>query len=146
MRCKETMNLMDDYLLGELTPEVEIQINDHLCECRTCKNELHKKEAEVELIRNSTVFKPGNDAFRRIKMNLPLGERPKDTILFFPRRFVYAFAAFVLGIVLMRSFDILFFEKRELPQAEIKYETRHQEPFVDTVEFYHAPAKNVAKI
>ena len=146
MKCKEIIGLLDDYILGELTPEIEMQINGHLDECRSCNNELQKREAELALIKHATIFKPDNEAFRRIKRILPNRDRSAASVLSLPKRFIYAFAAFILGIVLMRSLDILFFTRKEIPQAEIKYETRHHEPFVDTVEFYYAPAKNVAKI
>jgi hypothetical protein len=146
MKCKEICDLLDDYILGELIPELEIQINDHLVECTSCKRNLQKKETAIIAIKKSTVFEPSSDSFSRIKRELPVPERPRNSIWFFPKRFVYAFAAFLFGLVLMRSVDILIFRQREIPQAEIKFETHHQEPFVDTVEFYHAPAKNVAKI
>ncbi len=146
MKCKEICDLLDDYILGELTPEIEIQINEHLDECNPCKKEFQEKEAVIITIKKSTVFKPSSEPFRRIKKELPMAERPVSSIWFFPKRFVYAFAAFFFGLVLMRSVDILIFRQKDVPQAEIKFETRHQEPFVDTVEFYHAPAKNVAKI
>ncbi|MGB3340242.1 MAG: zf-HC2 domain-containing protein [bacterium] len=146
MKCKEICNLLDDYILGELTSELEIQINEHISECRLCKKELREKEAAIIAIKKSTVFEPSSDSFRRIKKVLPVSEKSRNSIWFFPKRFVYALAAFLFGLVLMRSVDILIFRQKEIPQAEIKFETHHQEPFVDTVEFYHAPAKNVAKI
>ncbi|GAI19061.1 unnamed protein product, partial [marine sediment metagenome] len=34
----------------------------------------------------------------------------------------------------------------ESPKAEIKYEPARKEPFSDTVQFYSAPPKNLAKI
>ena len=147
MKCKETVELLDDYILGELTPEIEIQLNDHLYECETCKKRLHEKEAIIAGLKKTTKFEPSIEALRRIKVLLPKKHVTEPTFLFFPRkRFAYALTAFILGLILMRSLDILFFKQKEIPQTEIKYETRHQEPFVDTVEFYHAPAKNVAKI
>jgi len=146
MKCKEICDLLDEYILGELDPESEIQINEHLSECQSCKDELCEKEATVTAIKKVTRFDPSAEVLKRIRRSLPRQGKGQPFLWLFPKRFIYALAAFLFGIVLMRSVDILIFEQKEAPQAEIKFETRHQEPFVDTVEFYHAPAKNVAKI
>lgn len=146
MKCREIKTLFDDYILGELSPEFEIQINEHLSECKSCKKELQEKEVAIIAIKKSTVFEPSSESFRRIRKELPVPERPRNSIWLFPKQFVYALAAFLFGLVLMRSVDVLMFRQKEVPQAEIKYKTHHREPFVDTVEFYHAPAKNLARI
>lgn len=146
MKCKEISNLLDDYILGEIIPEIEIQINEHIDECKSCKEELQEKETTIIAIKKSSLFKPSSEAFRRIKRELPLSGRSRNFIWFFPKRVVFAVTAFFLGLVFMRSLDVLIFRRNEVPQEGIKYETRHQEPFVDSVEFYYAPAKNVAKI
>jgi anti-sigma factor RsiW len=146
MKCKEICDLLDEYILGELDPEIEIQMNEHLSACQSCKAKMYEKEATITALRKVTTFNPSAQALRRIRRSL-IGQGRKQPFLWrFPKRFVYALAAFLFGIVLMRSVDILIFKQKQAPKAELKFETRHQEPFVDTVEFYHAPAKNVAKI
>ena len=146
MKCREIKTLIDDYILGELDSDIEIQTNEHMSECKECVEELTKREAVFNIVRSSARFEPSAKTFRRIKRQIFVQRKQPRLFGVFPKSVVYAAAAFLLGIVLMRSVDVLIFRQKEVPQAEIKYETHHREPFVDTVEFYHAPAKNLARI
>ena len=144
--CKEIKKYFDDYILGELDSDTEIQMNEHMSECKECAEELAKREAAFNIVRNSARFEPSAETFRRIKRQIFVQRKQWRLFRVFPKSVVYAAAAFLLGVVLMRSVDVFIFRQKEVPQAEIKYETHHREPFVDTVEFYHAPAKNLARI
>ena len=45
MKCPEIENHLADYILGELCPELEIQVNEHLAVCEKCRGEsLHVAE------------------------------------------------------------------------------------------------------
>lgn len=146
MKCKEITTLLDDYILGELSPEFEIQINEHLSECKSCQKELQEKEVAIIAIKKSTVFEPSAESFRRIKRQISIHRKQRRLFWVFPKSFAYAVVAFLFGIGLMKSIDVFILKPAERPRVEIKYETRHEELLVDTVEFYHAPAKNLARI
>lgn len=146
MNCREIRKYLDDYILGELDSDTEIQMNEHMSECKECAEELTKREAGFDIVKSSAKFEPSAETFRRIKRQIFVQRKQRRLLWIFPKSFVYAAAAFLLGIVLMKSLDVLFLKPEQSPRVEIKYETRHEEPFIDTVEFYYAPAKNLARI
>lgn len=146
MNCKEIRKYFDDYILGELDPSIEIQVNEHLTECSNCQKGLDEKEAVMNLLKDSRKFEPSNEAYSRINSKIRVPVREKKIIWGLPKSLIYATAAFIFGIAVMRTADILFFQVAESPKAEIKYEPARKEPFSDTVQFYSAPPKNLAKI
>ena len=146
MKCQDIRSSLDDYILGELDADTEIQMNEHMSECKECAEELTKREAAFNIVKSSAKFEPSAEPFRRIKRQIFIHRKQPRLFRIFPKSFVYAAAAFLLGVVLMRSLDALLLKPEQSPRVETKYETRHEEPFVDTVEFYHAPAKNLARI
>ena len=146
MKCREIKTLFDDCILGELAPDTEMQMNEHMSECKECAEELAKREAVFNIVRSSAIFDPSAETFRRIKRRIFVQRKQSRLFRIFPKSVVYAATAFLLGVVLMRSLDVLFLKPEQSPRVETKYETHHREPFVDTVEFYHAPAKNLARI
>jgi len=144
--CKEIKKYFDDYILAELDSDTEIQMNEHMSECKECAEELTKREAAFNIVKSSARFEPSAETFRRIKRQIFIQRKQRRSLWIFPKSFAYAVVAFLFGIALMKSLDVLFLKPEQSPRVEIKYETRHEEPFVDTVEFYHAPAKNLARI
>ncbi|MGB3478256.1 MAG: zf-HC2 domain-containing protein [bacterium] len=146
MKCREIKTLFDDYILGELDSDTEIQMNEHMSECKECTEELAKREAVFNIVKSSARFEPSAENFGRIKRQIFIHGKQRRLFWIFPKSFVYAAAAFLLGIVFIKSFDVLVLKSEPSSRVETKYETRHEEPFVDTVEFYYAPAKNLAKI
>ena len=146
MKCEEIKTLFDDYILGDLDSDTEIQMNEHISECKECAEELAKREAVFNIVKSSARFKPSPEAFGRIKRQISVPRKQSRLFWVFPKSFVYAAAAFLLGVVLMRSLDVLLLKPEQSSRVETKYETRYEEPFVDTVEFYYAPAKNLTRI
>ncbi len=146
MDCKEIKEYFDDYILGELDPTIEIQIHGHLEECRKCQKNIEEREMFINQFRDSHKFRPSENAYRRIRSTILVPEKEKRLVWALPKKFVYAAAAFLLGIVLMRAIDVLIFPIEERPKAEVKYEPLRKEPYSDTVQFYFVPAKNLAKI
>lgn len=146
MKCQDIRSSLDDYILGELDPDTEIQMNEHLSECKECAEELTKKEAAFNIVKSSARFEPSAEPFRRIKRQIFIHRKQRRLFWIFPKSFAYAAVAFLFGIALMKSLDVFILKPAERPRVEIKYETRYKEPFIDTVEFYHAPAKNLARI
>lgn len=146
MKCREIKTLFDDYILADLDSDTEIQMNEHMSECKECAEELAKREAVFNIVKSSARFEPSAETFRRIKRQIFVRRKQSRLFRVFPKSVVYAAAAFFLGVVLMRSLDVLLFKPEQSPRVETKYETRYEEPFVDTVEFYYAPAKNLARI
>jgi len=144
--CKEIKKYFDDYILGELDSDTEIQMNEHLSECKECAEELTKREAVFNIVRSSPRFEPSAEIFRRIKRQIFIQKKQRKLLWIFPKSFAYAVVAFLFGIALMKSLDVFILKPEQSPRVETKYETRHEEPFVDTVEFYYAPAKNLARI
>lgn len=146
MNCKDIRKYFDDYILGELDPAIEIQVNEHLAECDNCQKELDDKETMMNLLKDSQKFKTPDEVYSRISSKIRVPIREKKNIWVLPKSLVYTAAAFLFGIIVMRTADILFFQVTESPKAEIKYEPARKEPFSDTVQFYSAPPKNLAKI
>jgi predicted anti-sigma-YlaC factor YlaD len=146
MNCKEIRKYFDDYILGELDPVIEIQVNEHLAECNNCQKELDDKETVMNFLKDSRKFEPSNEIYNRISSKIRVPVREKKNIWVLPKSLVYTAAAFLFGIIVMRTADILFFQVEESPKVEIKYEPARKEPFSDTVQFYSAPPKNLAKI
>lgn len=146
MKCREIKTLFDDYILAELDSDTEMQMNEHMSECKECAEELTKRETAFNIVKSSARFEPSAETFRRIKRQIFVQRKQPRLFWIFPKSFVYATAAFLLGIVFIKSFDRLVLKSEERPRVETKYETRYEEPFVDTVEFYYAPAKNLARI
>jgi len=146
MKCQDIRSSLDDYILGELDSDTEIQMNEHMSECKECAEELAKREAVFNIVKSSARFEPSAETFRRIKRQIFVRRKQSRLFRVFPKSVVYAAAAFLLGIVFIKSFDRLVLKSEERPRVETKYETHYREPFVDTVEFYHAPAKNLARI
>jgi anti-sigma factor RsiW len=146
MKCREIKTLFDDYILADLDSDTEIQMNEHMSECKECAEELAKREAVFNIVKSSARFEPSAETFRRIKRQMFVRRKQSRLFRVFPKSVVYAAAAFLLGVVLMRSLDVLLLKPEQSPRVETKYETRYEEPFVDTVEFYYAPAKNLARI
>ncbi len=146
MECKETQKYFDDFILGELDPRIEIKINEHLTECKRCKKEFKKIESVITIMKRSKKFEPSTETYRRISSRITLPRKERRLVWGIPKSFVYAVAAFLLGIVVMRAIDVQIFSMQERPKIEVKYEPLRKEPFSDTVQFYAVPVKNLVKI
>jgi len=146
MKCKEMHKYFDDYILGELDSVIEMQINEHLAECKMCRQILNDRETVINMIRNTQKFEPGAGTYDRIKSRIVIPKKEKRLFWIFPKSLIYVAASFVLGLILMRTVDIIALQRIKSPQVEMRYEPSHKEPFSDTVQFYSAPPKNLARI
>lgn len=146
MRCNEINKHLADFVLEELPPEFQIVINEHLAVCEECRGEAGRVEATISGFNNSVRFKPSSSVYRRIQNQLPVKKPIPTRLLGFPRGMVYAFGAFLLGIVLTKSIDTFAAKNVEPLRIEVKQEPSRRGPFSDTVEFYAVPAKNLARI
>ena len=146
MKCQETKKHLLDYVLEELPPELQIQINEHLATCAKCRAESDRIETTVSAFKNSVTFNPSPEIFARVRDQVPL-KKPRSARLFgVPRSLVYAFGAFLLGIVMTRSMDTFVTWYEQPVQIEVREEKLREVPYSDTVEFYAAPARNLARI
>ncbi|KPK64727.1 hypothetical protein AMJ83_00605 [candidate division WOR_3 bacterium SM23_42] len=146
MKCNEIENLQLDYVLEELTPELKIQVNEHLAICEKCSNEVKQTEALIKGFKDSERFNPASNVYGRISRQISVPEPKRVRFLGMPRSVVFAFAAFVLGIVITRSTDTIIMNIRAPSRTEVRQETPRKTPFSDTVEFYSVPAKNLARL
>lgn len=146
MKCAEFRELYDDYILHELEPEIEMQINEHLLECESCRTEIAEREKIVDLFRGSQKFSPPATLYRRITDGIGVLRKERRPLFGLSRGLVYAAAAFVLGIVITRAVDSLLVTVERTSPVEVKQEQQRPMPFSDTVEFYSVPAKNLARI
>lgn len=146
MDCKELSKYFDDYILGELDPDIEIQLNEHISGCDRCQKEIEEKEKVIKFFKGLQRFEPSTEIYRRIKSRFVLSKKEKKLLWGIPRNLVYAMAAFCLGIVLMRAVDVLSLRMEESPKVEIRYEPTHKGLISDTIQFYSVPAKNLVKI
>jgi anti-sigma factor RsiW len=146
MKCSEMSDYFADYVLGELAPELEIQMNEHLAICEECRGELKKTESVVDGFRDSVKFEPSRDISGKIKkqIRIEMPERPR--IFGMPRSLAFVLGAFLLGVVMTKSIDNIITKVRQPSGMEVRQETPGRVPFPDTVEFYSVPAKNLASI
>lgn len=146
MDCREIRRYLEDYIVGELDPTTEIQINEHLAECQQCSKDYEERGKLVNTFRESHRFAAPRDAYKRIQRDISVSKKEKRSVWIFPKSFVFATAAFLLGIVLMRTIDVFVLSLEERQKVEVRYEPLQREPFTDTVQFYTVPVKNLARI
>ena len=147
MKCEDIKDCFDDFVLGEVDPAMEIAINEHLLECPACRQELGEREALFADLRRTTACPPPERAWhevRRSVQTLSRDRKPRFVRWFAP--IVYVATAFLTGMVLMRAADVITFRAREKPAMETGNRPSYRVPYSDTVQFYAAPAKNLAKI
>jgi predicted anti-sigma-YlaC factor YlaD len=145
MKCANAQKFLDDFLLGELDPETEMQINEHLNECNVCREALRTREDFMKEFKIGTAHEPAQTIYPQIKKRIVRSVYHRRYWWIFPRQFVYTLGAFILGIVIMRIADVISQKKPESLQVEIYRVPVYQEPFADTVQFYTAPAKHLAR-
>ena len=146
MNCAEIKHYLIDYVLEELDPELQIQVNEHLAICKKCRGEVRQTEVVIDGLRNSVRFKPATDVYRRIAEQIEIPQPKRPRLLGMPRNLVYALGAFILGVVVTRSVDGVILHIREPARIEVRQESPRKVPFSDTIEFYSVPAKNLARI
>jgi len=146
MDCREIKKYLEDYILEELDPTIEIQINAHLAECEQCRKDSEEKQKLINAFRESHRFAPPLDTYKRIRSSIYVPRKEKRFVWGFPKSFVFATAAFLLGIVLMRTVDVFIFSLQERQKVEVRFEPLQRAPFSDTVQFYTVPVKNLARI
>jgi anti-sigma factor RsiW len=145
MNCSQTKNLFNDYVLEELDPNIEIQVNEHVAKCENCRSELTDLETFVHDMHAPSRFRPDNAVYQRIKACLHLEPKKRRPFWIFPRNLVYAAATFLLGMALMRTADAVLFPVNAYKRSETQSEPIRKTPFADTVEFYTVPVENLAK-
>jgi anti-sigma factor RsiW len=146
MKCSEIRNHITDYVLEELAPELQIQVNEHLAVCDDCRGEVQHAEAVIATFRDSARFRPAPDVYRKIAEQVRALKSEHSRLFGLPRNLVFAFGAFLLGIVITRSVDSIVMNVSEPSGIEVRQESPRKAPFSDTVEFYSVPAKNLARI
>jgi predicted anti-sigma-YlaC factor YlaD len=147
MKCEDIKGYFDDFILGETDPAMEIAINEHLLECPACRQELGEQEALFADLRRTTACPPPERAWHEVRRSiqaLSRDRKPRFIRWFAP--IVYVTAAFLAGMVLMRAADVISLRSKESPALEIRNRPSYRIPYSDTVQFYAAPAKNLAKI
>ncbi len=145
MDCREIIKHLEDYVLGELDPSIEIQINEHLTECENCQKAIEERESLVSLFKKSRRFKPSHEAYRRVHSHIRVPRKRSRFVWGLPKSLVFVTAAFLLGIMVMRAIDVFFFSLAERQKVEARYEPLQRVPFSDTVQFYTVPVKNLAR-
>jgi predicted anti-sigma-YlaC factor YlaD len=146
MNCEEVRKYFDDYILGEIEETIEIQVNEHLVDCKGCQKEFEEKEKLINLFMESQKFEPTDDIYRRIRNRIKMPKTDKKLFWGLSKNFAYTAVAFLFGVFLMRAVDVFFIQRTESPRVEIRYAPSHKEHYSDTIEFYSTPPKNLAKI
>ncbi|KPJ70489.1 hypothetical protein AMJ52_09910 [candidate division TA06 bacterium DG_78] len=147
MKCEKIKKYVEDYLLDELEQSLEIKVNEHLSKCSHCQKDFAGKETLINLLRDSLKFQPSHKVYKRIHKTVQKGSvREKSVLQGLPRHLVYATAAFLLGVALMRTIDTIMWATEQHPQVEIRYEEPEKVYLSDTVQFYSAPPKHLARM
>lgn len=147
MKCKKLVQYYDDFVLGELKPEEEMLVNNHIQECPACRMEIDGLEKMIAGFREAGALTPRPCVLRKIKGRLKAPHSAGRFLNAFPTRFAYALAAFILGMILMRTADV-FLVKRVVETKEdmLQIEPLKKELLADSIYFHAAPAKNLARI
>jgi anti-sigma factor RsiW len=147
MICEEFKEYFDDYILGELDGADEIRLGEHLLECGSCRREVEERESLFEGFRKIPRSMPPESAYRKVRNAVltTAGEK-KPFYRHWIANTAYMAAAFLLGMVLMRGVDIASLRSREKPDREVGTRPSYRTPYADTIKFYSAPAKNLARI
>lgn len=146
MNCREVNEYLDDLILGELSPETEIKIHDHLETCASCGKELSTREAAAAFLRTGNALMPESRLYNRIAEQLPRAERKPAGASSWLRTLAFTTAAFVLGIICMRAADVVIMNAKLTPTAEARYRPAFRAPFSDTVLFHAAPSKHLVRL
>ena len=70
MTCRELVNLLLDFVGGDLPPEVRARVEEHLCKCPPCVVYLETYEVTVRLTRQLPCPPLPDDVARRLKAAL----------------------------------------------------------------------------
>lgn len=145
MKCSEVRKFLNDFVLEELDQETEIQVNEHCAQCARCQKVLTERYAVVNMLKRSERFEPPAHLYRRVKQHIFV---PKKTLAFWgmPRNLVFAMAMFFIGVVVTRAIDVYVMSMQPAAQKETQTQPLRLEHHADTVEFYTAPAENLARI
>jgi len=146
MKCSEMKKYLIDSVLEELDPELQMQVNEHLAICKTCRGEVQQTEAVIDSFRDPTRFKPASHVYGRIAKQIKMPEVKHASLAGMPKSLVFALGAFLLGIAVTKSVDAVIMNVRRPERIEVRQESPRRVPFSDTVEFYSVPAKNLARI
>ncbi|UCG29825.1 MAG: zf-HC2 domain-containing protein [candidate division WOR-3 bacterium] len=146
MKCSEIDNYIVDHVLDELSPELQIQVNEHLAVCKGCLAEAERAKAVISDFKNAARFVPAPGTFRKIVKQVQLQKPQRARFFGLPRGLVYSFAAFLFGVVITKSIDRVISGTVQPVRIEVRQEIPRGTPYSDTVEFYAAPAKNLARI
>jgi predicted anti-sigma-YlaC factor YlaD len=144
MKCVDIKNVMYDFVLEEIDPDIEIRIHEHLAECEACRTAVREIEDFTAQLQSPTRFTPDAQVYRRVKQALPRKQKRKIFALL-PVSVGYALAAFLLGAVVMRAADIFIVRGEQTAEKEIRYEPLRKMPYADTVEFYTVPVENLVR-
>ncbi|WP_249871562.1 anti-sigma-W factor RsiW [Oceanobacillus saliphilus] len=72
MNCnKETIELMHNYLDGDLTSQEECDLRTHLEDCEDCQHYFHELKRAITLIKSAEQFAAPEDFTQKVIQNLP---------------------------------------------------------------------------
>lgn len=146
MNCGDMKEYLIDYILEEMDPELQIQVNEHLAICDKCRAAAAETERMVDGFKGSARFKPVPEIYGAIAKRIRKPKPDRARLFGVPKSLVFALGAFLLGIVVTRSFETAINSRVEPSRIEVRQEVPRMAPFSDTVEFYSVPAKNLARI
>jgi anti-sigma factor RsiW len=146
MKCSKISSYIIDHVLEELSPDLQIQVNEHLAICKKCQAALQQTEAVINGFKNSARFRPTPNIFPKIMKQFKVPKPHHARFFGLPRGLVYALGAFLLGVIMTKSLDTVIINIGKTSRIEVRQESPRRVPFSDTVEFYSVPAKNLARI
>jgi predicted anti-sigma-YlaC factor YlaD len=145
MKCASVKKLLDEYLLNELEPDVEMKINEHCALCTSCRNALDEFREVHETLKQVEPAHPSAGLYDRLIERMGR-ERSRHRFLWiFPRTFVYSAIAFFFGIVVMYSIENITLKRGLSESMDKQYEPTHHEIGSDTIAFYSVPAEHLVR-
>jgi len=71
MNCQEISDLLQDYVMRELSPDERRRVDEHLLECEGCRKELALMSAIVLSLDSQPMVEPSAEFSQRVIANLP---------------------------------------------------------------------------
>ena len=66
LACKETLAYLNDYIDGEIAPELKSEMDAHFQQCRLCRQVMESYRKTINLLRKAHEFEPDKKMLDRI--------------------------------------------------------------------------------
>jgi predicted anti-sigma-YlaC factor YlaD len=144
MKCEDFKIKMLDELMGEISVEESLLLEEHLRECERCREEIEKLERVLNLLKSSKDWNPPPYLKEKIKRKLELKRKgnPIWNFLNTPVRLYHAILIIIISLFLYAFIGKVFTKRVSPPTTIAKGEKEYIPERRDTLfKFYTAPSR-----